>query len=251
VYALNGTDGTENWNFTTDDFVFSSPTVLDGTVYVGSYDGNVYALNGTDGTENWNFTTGGGVFSSPTVLDGTVYVGSDDGNVYGLDASDGGILGQFSTGGTVSSSPTVVDGTVYVGSDDGDVYALDTEVTGTSEGSRVELGTLGHTGSFAGGPSVFTEELKIAGSSSSPKNIPTNQGGFDNEKYEDLDGDGDPTDTGSTVIAFGKLLRDESLQSSGFTDEQARALNWNPFSPETELRPSDMVTLFGKQLRAG
>jgi len=99
---------------------------------------------------------------------------------------------------------------------------------------------------------LFREELKIAGASSPPRNIPESQGGFDNEKFEDLDGDGDFTDTGATVRAFGKLLRDESLVTSGsLTDEQARALNWNPFSPETELRPSDMVTLFGKQLRAG
>jgi outer membrane protein assembly factor BamB len=47
----------------------------------------------------------------------------------------------------VSSSPTVADGTLYVGSNDGSVYALSTGVDATSTDSRVELGTLGHTGS--------------------------------------------------------------------------------------------------------
>ena len=36
------------------------------------------------GTEKWNFSTGGKVISSPTVADGTVYVGSRDGRVYAL-----------------------------------------------------------------------------------------------------------------------------------------------------------------------
>ena len=36
------------WNYTTKGAVASSPTVADGIVYVGSYDGNIYALN-----EDW------------------------------------------------------------------------------------------------------------------------------------------------------------------------------------------------------
>jgi len=46
-------------------------------------------LNATDGTERWNYTTGGDVWSSPAVVNGTVYVGSDDDTVYGLDAQTG------------------------------------------------------------------------------------------------------------------------------------------------------------------
>jgi outer membrane protein assembly factor BamB len=32
----------------------------------------------------WQIETGGGVFSSPTVVDGVLYVGSEDGNLYAL-----------------------------------------------------------------------------------------------------------------------------------------------------------------------
>jgi outer membrane protein assembly factor BamB len=32
------------WSFTAGGFVYSSPAVADGVVYVGSYNGNVYAL---------------------------------------------------------------------------------------------------------------------------------------------------------------------------------------------------------------
>jgi hypothetical protein len=65
---------------------------------------------------------------------------------------------------------------------------------------------------------------------------------------EDLDGDGNPTDVGPTVSVFGELIRGNDL---GLTPEQARKLNWNSDSPETEVTVSDMVTLFGKQIRAG
>lgn len=39
-------DGTGRWRFETGDWVYSSPAVVDGTVFVGSNDENVYALGG-------------------------------------------------------------------------------------------------------------------------------------------------------------------------------------------------------------
>ena len=125
VYALDASSGSQQWSFTTGDKVRSSATVVDGTVYVASYDNTVYALDASDGTQQWSFTTGNDVWSSPTVADGTVYVGSNGGNVYALDASSGSQQWSYATGGGVWSSPTVVDGSVYVGSDDSNVYALD------------------------------------------------------------------------------------------------------------------------------
>ena len=118
--------GDSEWSFGAGGSVESSPTVVDGTVYVGSNDGKLFALDTSDGTEQWSFSTGvSAVEPSPTVADGTVYVGSNDNNVYALDASDGTKQWNYTTGGTVYSSPTVADGTVYVGSNDGNLYALD------------------------------------------------------------------------------------------------------------------------------
>jgi PGF-CTERM protein len=101
-------------------------------------------VDASDGTEQWAFETGDMVYSSPTVVDGTVYVGSNDYYLYAVDASDGTEQWAFETGDWVRSSPTVVDGTVYVGSDDYYLYAVEADVSGSSEGSRVLLGTLGH-----------------------------------------------------------------------------------------------------------
>jgi outer membrane protein assembly factor BamB len=124
LYAVNP-DGSRKWKFATGFKVESSPAVGDeGTIYVGSGDDELYAVN-PDGSQKWKFTTGGGVYSAPAVgADGTIYVGSQDDNLYAVNP-DGSQKWKFTTGGTVDSSPAVgADGTIYVGSGDDDLYAV-------------------------------------------------------------------------------------------------------------------------------
>ena len=146
--AVDAATGQEQWTFSTGSNIYSSPTVVDGTVFVGSWNG-LYAVDAATGQERWVFSTDRNVRSSPTVVDGTVFVGSNDDNLYAVDAATGRERWAFATGGSVTSSPTVVDGTVYVGSWDGNLYAVAAGVDGSSEGSRVMLGTLGHHGAWA------------------------------------------------------------------------------------------------------
>ncbi len=159
LYAIDATTGTETWQFETGGAVRSSPTVatVDGTqtVFAGSDDNSVYAVEAATGDERWAFETAGSVGSSPTVVDSStpdnharVVVGSLDGNVYALDAVTGEEQWREGQGAPVfRSSPTAVDGTVFVGSENDTLTALETRSLGTSEGSRVERGTLGHTDS--------------------------------------------------------------------------------------------------------
>jgi outer membrane protein assembly factor BamB len=124
------------WKYTTNGSVISSPSVVDGIVYVGSQDKNIYAVGAWSGNLIWNFATRGAVVSSPAVANGKVYVGSDDGYVYCLDAYTGAFIWQtfvnsdlpFTFGNLVlKSSPVVSGGTVYIGSLDGYLYALDAD----------------------------------------------------------------------------------------------------------------------------
>jgi outer membrane protein assembly factor BamB len=124
VYALNATNGAYIWSYTTGNMVESSPAVVNGVVYVGSLDGYVYALNATNGAKLWSYLTDGSVFSSPAVVNGVVYVGSEGDDVYALNATNGAFIWSYTTGNMVESSPAVVNGVVYVGSLDGYVYAL-------------------------------------------------------------------------------------------------------------------------------
>jgi len=52
--------------------ILTSSTTSNGIVYIGSQDGNVYALNAVTWTKMWNYTTGDWVLSSPTVVNGIV-----------------------------------------------------------------------------------------------------------------------------------------------------------------------------------
>jgi outer membrane protein assembly factor BamB len=113
-----------DWQFTTGGQVESSPSIVNGIAYFGSYDGDVYAVNATTGALVWSYATGGGVFSSPAVVNGIVYIGSTDDKVYALNAATGVKLWSTTTGAAVYSSPAVVGGVVYIGSYDDKLYAL-------------------------------------------------------------------------------------------------------------------------------
>ena len=73
----------------------SSPAVVGGLVYVGSWDDTVYCLNATSGAFVWSFTTGAFVESSPAVVGGLVYVGSEDGKLYCLNAATGAFVWSY------------------------------------------------------------------------------------------------------------------------------------------------------------
>ena len=53
------------WEFNTGGQM-DSPTVVDGVVYVGSYDHKVYAFNASDGAQSGTYTTGSRVVSCPS-----------------------------------------------------------------------------------------------------------------------------------------------------------------------------------------
>jgi len=128
---------TLRWKFTTSGAIVSSPSMVDGIVYVGSQDKNIYALDARSGRFIWNFSTTSPIKSSPAVAEGKVYTGADDGYIYCLDAYTGDLIWSEHAGGYVPadfasavmlrSSPIVVKDRLYVGALDTRVYCLDAE----------------------------------------------------------------------------------------------------------------------------
>lgn len=129
------------WTFKTGAPVWSSPTLVDDVIYIGSDDKNVYALDAATGGRKWAAQTGGIVRCRPAVAEGTVYFSSDDGFLCAVDSSTGAQKWRFDTGGGdvkrilpdavgtawdyMQSSPAVSGGVVCVGSANGNVYAVD------------------------------------------------------------------------------------------------------------------------------
>jgi len=125
LYALTP-EGGLRWTYSTNGAVLSSPALAsDGTIYVGSRDHNLYAIN-PDGTLKWTYLRGGEVNSSPTVwTDGTIYVGSGNGTLYGINPT-GALHCSYAAGALIHSSPAIsLDGSLYVGISDGRLVALD------------------------------------------------------------------------------------------------------------------------------
>jgi outer membrane protein assembly factor BamB len=285
LYALDGATGEAVWQFETNDFVRSSPTVVDGTVYVGSHDNNLYAVDAASGDPEWVFGTLGLVYSGPTVADGTVYVGSQEGTVYAVDAASGGFeweflpfdpvsssptvagdtvyigcydgnlyaLGRgsgnqrwaFETGGIVNSSPTVVDGTVYVGSFDGNVYAVDAGVEGRSEGSRVNLGTLGHHEVWADQPPPADLVVDATAGEDDPA-YQTIQAAVDNAEEGDVIEVLEGTYEGPVVLDKTVTLRtsEGAVVDTGLTDDEIIPTPVG-FLVDAEVTPGIAPTLRG------
>jgi eukaryotic-like serine/threonine-protein kinase len=116
----------EQWKFTAEDEIRSTPTTYRDYVFVSSYDSNVWALNADDGEFGWKFPTTAGLATSPVIDQehGFVMVGSEDHEFYAVEFKSGRINWTYSTNGKIRSTARVAHGHVFFGSDDGKLYAL-------------------------------------------------------------------------------------------------------------------------------
>jgi outer membrane protein assembly factor BamB len=123
-YAINIENGLTNWIYETGGLITSKPYVINGSVYVGSWDTFLYSINGKTGDVNWMFEAGWGFDSSPIANNDIIYVGSNDNNFYAIDKLNGDLLWIFSCKSGIHSSPIIYGNNIIFGSDDGRVYNL-------------------------------------------------------------------------------------------------------------------------------
>jgi len=128
LFSIDAETGDPEWQYDEISIEESSPTVVDGTAYVGTEGGELYAVDATTGNVEWQYPVpADDIDSSPTVANGTVYVGTNGGTLHAVDAVTGTQEWEFaSPTGRVDSSPTVSDGVVYVAAADATLYAVDT-----------------------------------------------------------------------------------------------------------------------------
>jgi glucose dehydrogenase len=142
LYRVDAADGNRSWRFNLQsvgiervfpslyppysyDYLSSSPTLHEGTVFIGSANGTLYAVDAVSGREKWHFNTGGRIRSTPKVHQKRVYFGSWDQHLYALDIETGNQVWRFDTGGVVQATPAFGDGRVFIGSRNPRVFALD------------------------------------------------------------------------------------------------------------------------------
>jgi len=156
--GLAGLEAVELWKFRTGGFVDSSPAVVDGIVYFGSWDKSLYALKSRTGELLWKFDTGDCVDSSPAVDGGKVYFGSWDRNIYCLNAETGREVWRYEMEPSNfddhrQSSPAVWDAgprkppVVVAGGFNGRIYSL---VDGVGKGEAATGGPVRSRPAVAG-----------------------------------------------------------------------------------------------------
>lgn len=141
VHAIDAETGQQLWTFSTAEprYIFGQQIgadsarfvggaiIDDGTVYIGSVEGNLYALDASDGEPVWTFHADSDIWNAPLLDDGVLYVPSLDQRLYAIDASKGDVLWQFKASGALVGTPTLNDGVLYFGSFDKHVYAVSAE----------------------------------------------------------------------------------------------------------------------------
>jgi len=132
VVAWDADTGHELWRYDAAP-VETSPLLVGGLLYFGSWDGTFTAVNARTGKERWTFAASAGITSSPAYDSGTVFAGTDDGHLLALDARTGKLRWQaasFSRFGRREyfyATPTLAYGRVYIGNADGTLYAFGAE----------------------------------------------------------------------------------------------------------------------------
>ncbi|SRR6266487_762404 len=125
---------TPKWATYVGDVVDSSPAIVDGVIYIGSYDHAMKALDAASGQLLWSHQLATPPpnslpedidHSSPAVANGLVYVGTAWPNIfYAFKAKTGAIAWSFKAGSGIDNSPVIYNDAVYFGSDDQKLYAL-------------------------------------------------------------------------------------------------------------------------------
>lgn len=155
------------WSQGTISGITSSPALVDGKLYLGSYDGTFYCFNAKTGEQKWSFYIHSMLSSSPAVVNGKVYFGVDrlgEGIIYCLEASSGQVIWSYliQYGGMfngVSSSPAVADGKVYIGSMNGIMYCFD--AIGNGDGTTDLLWMYHTNGAIESSPAIVNGKVYV------------------------------------------------------------------------------------------
>ena len=125
LQAIDLETGTLKWstNIETSGYVGSSPSISDGTLYVGNNTGTLFSVNPSTGGIIWSYSQSDPIQLSPLAAEGNVYFGAGE-YLYAVDRSSGGFLWSSDIGQISYTSPVMINGTIYIGATDPDT-ALD------------------------------------------------------------------------------------------------------------------------------
>ena len=121
-------DGVEEFQIDSGAYTASSPALMEGVAYYGTFNNDVLAIDVREQKFLWRYehpVRHFPFYSSAAVSNDTVVVGGRDKIIHGIDRKTGEGFWEFRTGARVESSPAISRSRVYIGSADGKLYVLD------------------------------------------------------------------------------------------------------------------------------
>lgn len=125
LYALSLATGEEKWKFHTELGFKAAPAVHGGMIYIGDVDGKFYAIDAADGTEKWSVTSGAEINAGANLYRDRVLFTSQDGGFYCLEPADGKLVWKYTIDNMIQCSPTVVENRGFLAGCDGKLHIVD------------------------------------------------------------------------------------------------------------------------------
>ena len=103
------------WSYDKIHRSLSTPSIVDGLIYVPDFSGFVHCLDAETGQPYWTLDTKAHIWGSTMVADGKVYVGTEDGDFYVLAAGkEQKVISKIDMRSPVYSTPVAANGTLFV-----------------------------------------------------------------------------------------------------------------------------------------
>jgi eukaryotic-like serine/threonine-protein kinase len=194
VGDLSSRTTTIAWKFSTGGYIWSTPSVADGVLVVGSFDKKVYGLDAMTGNKKWEFATGANNVAQPSIADGVAYIGSLDSTFYAIDLQTGQQKWKFKANNWFWAKAAVANSLVFAPCLDKKVYALDVKT-----GSKMAEYDL--AGQIASSPVIVNGKLAVATQNKTMWLIDTAKPQDPARKIADI-----PADISSSLTARGDTI---------------------------------------------
>jgi outer membrane protein assembly factor BamB len=126
LYAVNPDNGDVLWKLDLQGAAPGAPVYYEGRLYVGTFARKVFEIS-TEGSIVSEYSTADWVWGSPTIVDDVLYVGDMGGHLYALNVGSSGLSERWTVKvaeRAIRATPLVTDDYIIVGSRDHKIYWL-------------------------------------------------------------------------------------------------------------------------------
>jgi outer membrane protein assembly factor BamB len=175
VVAINSSTQSQQWDYTVNSAIYTTPIVDGDLVYVSTYSGQVLALSTLARSQNLTFpqqrygewkwdcpidnAKNNAIVADLLVSEDTIYVSSSNGRVYSLDKGFGDLNWESKVLDEkhvkLWTSPVIVGDTLYVSTFDGHIHALSAET-----GELLDWSFESQAG-FASSPVIYEDAIYV------------------------------------------------------------------------------------------